>query len=258
MKTGFYTKSNVSIYFMNGQPRLPRKEKKNSEGHISSENVHQNNLLSFCEQQFSREEFRYIEKAWNIAHSAHKGIKRKTGGDYVWHPINTTVILVKEIGLANDWKAIASALLHDVVEDTEYFHDNKDPDNKKVLDAIHKIDGEFKSEDIANYVLALTKLKRRNRSNPTTENYKDIYVQQLIKFPIAVLVKAADRLHNLRTMPDDREFVKKYIQDTEEYILPCVEYIRIGNGNKIKRLADKATALLEQEIKDLKVKFSIN
>lgn len=80
---------------------------------------------------------------------------------------------------------------------------------------------------------------------------------QLIKLPLAVIIKAADRLHNLRTMPDDRSFIEGYIKDTEEYILPCLEYINLGQGNKIRKLSDTATSLLCSEIKNLKSRYSL-
>lgn len=108
----------------------PKRER--ASNHISPENVNQNNLLHFCEQNFSKEGFGFISRAWDIAHEAHMGVIRKTGGEYVWHPINVAVILVREFGLIKDWKMIVAALLHDVVEDTEFFHNNQDPDNKKL------------------------------------------------------------------------------------------------------------------------------
>lgn len=125
-----------------------------SPAHISPENVNQNNLLNFCEQRFSAEEFKKIEMAYEAAYTAHEGISRDIGGEYVWHPINIAVILIKELG-ERDCRSIVAALLHDVVEDTEYFHTHSDPDNKKVIDALADIDKQFGDEDITDMVMAL-------------------------------------------------------------------------------------------------------
>jgi GTP pyrophosphokinase len=225
---------------------------------ISTENVNDKNLLQFCEQIFKGEDLEKIKKAYNIAERAHKGMQRDTGGDYFSHPVSVAVILIKELKYFKDWRVIVAALLHDTLEDTDVWGSKDVPDNKLIIDALAKIDELFKDEDLTNWLLALTKLKRRNRDNPTTFNEKDLYMRQLIKFPIAVLVKGADRLHNLRTMPDDRDRVFRYVADTEEYILPCLKFYVIGKSSTLNKAVNVCITLIEKEILRLKDKYIIN
>jgi (p)ppGpp synthase/HD superfamily hydrolase len=224
---------------------------------ISPENVNDKNLLQFCEQRFKGEDLEKIKKAYNIAEGAHKGVQRDTGGDYFLHPVNVAVILTRELKYFKDWRVVVVALLHDTLEDTDAWGSRDVPDNELVLNALAKIDDTFKDEELSDWLMALTKLKRRNRNNPTTSNAKDLYIEQLIKFPIAVLVKGADRLHNLRTMPDDRDKVFRYIADTEEYILPCLEFFVIGKSPTLKKAVKFCIKLIEKEISTLKYKYSI-
>jgi GTP pyrophosphokinase len=225
---------------------------------ISTENVNDKNLLQFCEQRFKGEDLEKIKEAYNIAEEAHKGMQRDTGGDYFSHPVSVAVILIKELKYFKDWRVIVAALLHDTLEDTDVWGSKDVPDNKLIIDALAKIDGLFKDKDLTNWLLALTKLKRRNRDNPTTFNEKDLYMRQLINFPIAVLVKGADRLHNLRTMPDDRDRVFRYVADTEEYILPCLKFYVIGKSSTLNKAVNVCITLIEKEILRLKDKYIIN
>jgi guanosine-3',5'-bis(diphosphate) 3'-pyrophosphohydrolase len=225
---------------------------------VRPENVDDKNLLQFCEQRFKREDLEKIKSAYAIAEEAHKGVQRDTGGDYFLHPVNVAVILIKELKYSKDWRVIAAALLHDTLEDTNVWGSRDVPDNELVISALTKIDDTFKDEELSDWLMALTKLKRRNRNNPTTFSEKDVYIGQLVKFPVAVLVKGADRLHNLRTMSEDREKVIKYIRDTEEYILPCLEFCVKGNGATLNKAIEVCIGLIEKEISTLKEKYSIN
>lgn len=224
---------------------------------ISPENVNDKNLLQFCEQRFKGEDLEKIKKAYNIAEEAHKGMQRDTGGDYFSHPVSVAVILIKELKYFKDWRVIVAALLHDTLEDTDAWGSRDVPGNELILNALAKIDDTFKDEELSDWLLALTKLKRRNRNNPTTFSEKYVYIRQLVKFPVAVLVKGADRLHNLRTMPNNRDKVSEYIIDTEEYILPCLEFFVIGKSPTLKKAVKFCIKLIEKEISTLKYKYSI-
>ena len=88
----------------------------NSEGKIYTQKYRQ--LLKACTHDLSREDKKMIRKAFYLAIEAHKGIKRKSGEPYVFHPIEVATIAAKNIGLGAT--SVISALLHDVVEDTDY------------------------------------------------------------------------------------------------------------------------------------------
>ena len=75
-------------------------------------------LLKSCIRCNSEEDVKLITKAFNLANEAHKGVRRKSGEPYIVHPIAVAKICAEEIGLGA--KSVAVALLHDVVEDTEY------------------------------------------------------------------------------------------------------------------------------------------
>lgn len=124
-----------------------------------------------------------IRRAYEIAVDAHSKQRRKSGEPYIMHPIEVARICSEEIGLGPT--AIVAALLHDVVEDTEV-----------TLADIHE---EF-GEKIANLVDGLTKLKSDyNRSTAQVENFKKV-LSTLVYDVRVVLIKMADRLHNMRTI----------------------------------------------------------
>jgi GTP diphosphokinase / guanosine-3',5'-bis(diphosphate) 3'-diphosphatase len=230
----------------------PKKEQK-----INTSELNVNNFIEFCKQKFTKEEFELINKALIVATDAHKGIKRDTGEEYITHPISAAIIIIKEFNLY-EYKLVIAALMHDVIEDTDKYGKKSElSDNQIIEKGIEAIDKDFNDEDITDMIMALSKFKRRNRDNKIGQFEKDRYVEPLAKFPNAVIVKAADRLHNLRTMPHDEDRVRKYIIDTEEYILPCLEYCLKGNEPKVRRIVNKADSLIEAEIKSLKLKYKI-
>lgn len=141
-----------------------------------------------------------IERAFEFANHAHKNVRRRSGAPYMLHPIAVARIVADEIGL--DYRYIASALLHDVVEDTEH--------------TIEDISSSF-GEDIAHIVDGLTKIKNVFGSQGEGDVYsKSIQADNLKRILLTldsdhcvVLVKMADRLHNCRTI----EFMPEYKRD---------------------------------------------
>ncbi len=124
-----------------------------------------------------------IRKAYEIAVEAHSKQRRKSGEPYILHPIEVARICSEEIGLGPT--AIVAALLHDVVEDTDV--------------TLKDIREQF-GEKIANIVDGLTKLKRDfNPTNAQAENFKKV-LSTLVYDVRVVLIKMADRLHNMRTI----------------------------------------------------------
>jgi GTP diphosphokinase / guanosine-3',5'-bis(diphosphate) 3'-diphosphatase len=143
-----------------------------------------NSLLHKMMPKMSEDDAVEIEKAYQMAVEAHKYQRRKTGEPYIFHPIAVAKICFEEIGLGPT--AVICALLHDVVEDTDV-----------TLDQIKAAFG----EKIALIVDGLTKLdgSYNDTNSPQAENFKKVLSTLVIDVRV-VLIKMADRLHNLRTI----------------------------------------------------------
>ena len=130
------------------------------------------------------EEFATVVRAFGFADEAHKNARRYSGDPYILHPIEVAKIVVNEIGLG--YKSISAALLHDVVEDTDY-----------TLDDIQRLFG----NKIASLVDGLTKIDTAFDANLSeqAENFKRILLT-LGDDVRVILIKLADRLHNMRTI----------------------------------------------------------
>lgn len=146
----------------------------------------------------SQEELDMVQKAFEFANEAHKGVRRRSGEPYILHPIAVAKIVVSNIGLG--YKSIIAALLHDVVEDTDY-----------TVDDIKNLFG----EKVATLVDGLTKIKtvldnedKAELKSMQAENFKRILLT-LNDDVRVVLIKLADRLHNCRTI----EFMPEHKRD---------------------------------------------
>ncbi len=155
----------------------------------------------------NQEEFELVLKAFDFANEAHKGVRRRSGEPYILHPIAVARIVVQEIGLGN--KSICAALLHDVVEDTHY--------------TVEDIQNHF-GPKIASLVDGLTKIKTALDSDNITysksmqaENFKRILLTLNDDVRI-VLIKLADRLHNMRTISFMPEYKRDKILSETMYI----------------------------------------
>jgi len=132
-----------------------------------------------------RKKVEIITKAFNFANQAHKGIKRRSGEPYIMHPIAVASIVCNEIGLGST--SICVALLHDVVEDTDY-----------TVEDIENIFG----PKIAQIVDGLTKISGGifgDRASAQAENFKKLLLTMSSDIRV-ILIKIADRLHNMRTL----------------------------------------------------------
>ena len=139
-----------------------------------------------------------IQKAFEFANEAHKGVRRRSGEPYILHPIAVAKIVVSNIGLG--YKSIVAALLHDVVEDTHY-----------TVEDLKNLFG----EKVATLVEGLTKIKtvldnedKAEQKSIQAENFKRILLT-LNDDVRVVLIKLADRLHNCRTI----EFMPEHKRD---------------------------------------------
>ena len=132
-----------------------------------------------------RKRIEIITKAFNFANQAHKGIKRRSGEPYIMHPLAVAQIVCNEIGLGST--SICAALLHDVVEDTDY-----------TVEDIENIFG----PKIAQIVDGLTNISGGifgDRASAQAENFKKLLLTMSDDIRV-ILIKIADRLHNMRTL----------------------------------------------------------
>lgn len=132
-----------------------------------------------------RKKVELITKAFNFAKQAHKGVRRRSGEPYIMHPLAVAQIVCQEIGLGST--SICSALLHDVVEDTDY-----------TVEDISNIFG----PKIAQIVDGLTKISGGifgDRASGQAENFKKLLLTMSEDIRV-ILIKIADRLHNMRTL----------------------------------------------------------
>jgi GTP diphosphokinase / guanosine-3',5'-bis(diphosphate) 3'-diphosphatase len=138
-------------------------------------------LLKSFTRPLTPENEQLIRKAFQFANAAHMGVRRKSGEPYIIHPIAVAKVVVSEIGLGT--KSVLAAILHDVVEDTEYtLEDIENMFGEKVaslVDGLTKLSGTFDSKQATNFRKMLLTLS------------DDVRV---------ILIKLADRLHNMRTL----------------------------------------------------------
>jgi len=141
-----------------------------------------------------RKKVEIIDKAYRFARNAHQGIRRRSGEPYIMHPIAVATIVSQEIGLGST--SISAALLHDVVEDTEY--------------TIEDIEAQF-GRKIARIVDGLTKISGGifgDHASAQAENFRKLLLTMSDDIRV-VLIKMADRLHNMRTlssMPASKQY----------------------------------------------------
>ena len=141
-------------------------------------------LMQSMKSKLNDEDPANLERAYTMAVEAHKFQRRKTGEPYIFHPIEVARICFEEIGLGPT--AVICALLHDVVEDTEMSLDDiKAAFGEKIsliVDGLTKLDGSYNDTE-----------------SPQAENFKKV-LSTLVLDVRVVLIKMADRLHNLRTI----------------------------------------------------------
>jgi GTP diphosphokinase / guanosine-3',5'-bis(diphosphate) 3'-diphosphatase len=169
--------------------------------HIQSEYESLINNLLRCNKPGDKE---LIDKAFKIANEAHWNMRRKSGEPYIIHPIAVAKIVNQEIGLGA--KSIAVSLLHDVVEDTEYTLENVDrdfgPKIALLIDGLTKISGTYNKE---------------NSSSLQAENFRKMLLTLSDDLRV-ILIKIADRLHNMRTLDSMPEHKKMKVAGETIYL----------------------------------------
>lgn len=188
------------------------------------------NLLLSIEQYSPDSDLNLVVKAYNLAERAHEGQYRKSGERYLVHPVSVAKILIE---LQMDSSTIVAALLHDVVEDTVYSYED-----------IKKIFGK-EIADLVDGVTKLSKIEYKTKEETQAENLRKMFIA-MAKDIRVVLIKLADRLHNMRTLNYMSELkAKEKARETLEIYCPIANRLGIS---KIKfELEDLALRYLDPE-----------
>ena len=187
-------------------------------------------LLRACKSTLQKGDKRMIRKAFDMALESHKDMRRKSGEPYIYHPIAVAQIAAEEIGLGTT--SIVCALLHDVVEDTDMTLDDIEMEFgkkvAKIIDGLTKISGVFDTN-----------------SSLQAENFRKMLLT-LADDVRVILIKLADRLHNMRTMefmPRDKQL--KLSSETVYLYAPLAH--RLGLYAIKSELEDLSMKYMERE-----------
>lgn len=189
-------------------------------------------LLRISYQTLSDEDKKIIRKAFDVAVEAHKEQRRKSGEAYIFHPIAVAKIVARDIGLGST--AIAAALMHDVVEDTEI--------------TVQDIEKMFNPK-IAKIVEGLTKIpkvKQDQEISLQAENFRKMLLT-LNDDVRVILIKIADRLHNMQTMEGIADYKQAKIASETLYIYAPLAH-RLGLYNIKTQLEDLGLKYTEPDV----------
>lgn len=191
-------------------------------------------LLKISYRILSKEDKKLIRSAFDVAVDAHKHQRRKSGEAYIFHPIAVAKIVASEIGL--DATSIAAALLHDVIEDTKY-----------TFTDIEQLFG----ETVARIVQGLTKISKMPYEGDVSlqaENFRKMLLT-LNEDIRVIIIKIADRLHNMQTMDAMPVYKQEKIASETLYIYAPMAH-RIGLYKIKSELEDLSLKYIEREIYD--------
>ncbi len=189
-------------------------------------------MLRDTYQTLSKENKILIRKAFDLAVKAHSGQRRKSGEPYIYHPIAVASIVANEIGLGAN--SIAAALLHDVVEDTDYTFADLE---------------ELFGETITKIVNGLTKISRLSKDQDVSiqaENYRKMLLT-LHDDVRVILIKIADRLHNMQTLGSMKPAKQIKIASETIFIYAPLAH-RLGLYNIKTELEDLGLKYTEPEV----------
>jgi len=190
-------------------------------------------LLKISYRTLSTADKKLIRKAFDVAVDAHSDQRRKSGEAYIFHPIEVAKIVASKIGL--DATSIAAALLHDVVEDCSRY----------TIDDIQQLFG----ETIARIVDGLTKISSLNKDmnvSMQAENFRKMLLTLNDDIRV-IIIKIADRLHNMQTIHSMPEYKQLKIASETLYIYAPLAH-KIGLYNIKSKLEDLALKYTEPEV----------
>jgi GTP pyrophosphokinase len=190
-------------------------------------------LLSISYRRLTASDKKLIRKAFDVAVDGHKNQRRKSGEAYVFHPIAVAKIVAEKIGL--DATSIASALLHDVVEDS--------PDY--TINDIEQLFGETVAR-IVNGLTKISNLKKDKNISLQAENFRKMLLT-LNDDVRVIIIKIADRLHNMQTIHSLREEKQLKIASETLYIYAPLAH-KVGLYNIKTELEDLALKYTEPEV----------
>lgn len=197
-------------------------------------------LLRSVRGKIDKEDKKLIRKAFDLAVDAHKDMRRKSGEPYIFHPIAVAQIVAKEIGLSAT--SIACALIHDVVEDSDY-----------TLEDIERLFG----EKVAKIIDGLTKISGVFDQNVSlqAENFRKMLLT-LSDDVRVILIKLADRLHNMRTMDSMPRYKQQKIASETLFLYAPLAH-RLGLYSIKTELEDLGLKYTEPEVyRDISVKLA--
>ncbi len=190
-------------------------------------------LVESCKQNLKSFDEQLITRAFYLCYDAHRHTNRASGEPYYTHPHEVALVVAREIPL--DDVSVAAALLHDVVEDTEYTLDDIraefGDDVAEIVDGVTKITGVFKSHEVTK-----------------AASYRKLLISMVNDVRV-ILVKFADRLHNMRTLqslPEHKQ--KRMARETLDIYAPFAH--RFGLGNLKWELEDLSFKYLNPESYD--------
>ena len=197
-------------------------------------------LNDLIQSYLDPEQCLFIERAYKYADAAHEGVTRASGEPYITHPLAVAVMLAE---MKLDYEAIAAALLHDVLEDTDITHEEM---------------AEAFNPSVAELVEGVTKLDKfnfENREQAQAENIRKMLIAMSKDFRV-MLIKLADRVHNMRTLGSLRLDKRRRIaQETFDIFTPIAERLGLHHiKSELEKLAFKAQnasryAVLEEAIR---------
>ncbi|HAD98412.1 MAG TPA: RelA/SpoT family protein [Cryomorphaceae bacterium] len=188
-------------------------------------------LLRIMKDRVDENDKKLIRKAFDLARDAHAEVRRKSGEPYILHPLEVATIVAREIGLGP--VSVSAALIHDVVEDSEY-----------TLEDIDRLFG----DEIARIIDGLTKISGVFDQNISlqAENFRKMLLTLSDDIRV-ILIKLADRLHNMRTMESMPSHKQVKIASETLYLYAPLAH-RIGLYNIKTELEDLSLKYTEPEV----------